>query len=56
MNPAKLRRSWDVSEPRRLNFENSFQISSLAVLNVVLRIDSNGEEFSSLTCAGSKAK
>jgi hypothetical protein len=44
MNTAKLRRSQDVSEVHRGKFENIFQISNLAMLNMAFCVGDNGEE------------
>jgi hypothetical protein len=44
MNPAKLRRSWDVSEPCRVSLEKIYEIRSLAILNRFVQVDSRREE------------
>ena len=44
MSPAKLRRSWDVSQLQRSKIEKRFRIRHLAMLNMAFCIGSHGEE------------
>jgi hypothetical protein len=44
MNYAKLRRSRDVSKPLRVSCGNTFQIGNLAMLNMVIWVNPNGQE------------